>query len=47
MQVIQQAKQMCQNSQYGPGAIAFEFAQVRLHTIKAHLMTVQSFLHIT
>lgn len=28
MQVIQQAKNLCQNSQYGPGAIAFEFAQV-------------------
>ena len=28
MQVIQQAKNLCQNSQFGPGAIAFEFAQV-------------------
>ena len=29
-QVISQAKQLGSNSQYGPGAIAFEFAQVRL-----------------
>lgn len=27
-QVIKQAKQFCQGTQYGPGAIAFEFAQV-------------------
>ena len=26
--VIKQAKNMCMNSQYGPGAITFEFAQV-------------------
>ena len=29
LNVIKGAKQMCANSQYGPGAIAFEFAQVR------------------
>ena len=28
--VIKQAKNMCMNSQYGPGAITFEFAQVRI-----------------
>ena len=27
-QVIKNAKNMCMNSPYGPGAIAFEFAQV-------------------
>lgn len=26
--VIKQSKNMCMNSQYGPGAITFEFAQV-------------------
>ena len=26
-QVIKNAKGLCQNSQYGPGAVAFQFAQ--------------------
>jgi hypothetical protein len=29
LNVIKNAKTMCANSPYGPGAIAFEFAQVR------------------
>ena len=29
LNVIKGAKNMCANSPYGPGAIAFEFAQVR------------------
>ena len=29
LNVIKNAKNMCANSPYGPGAIAFEFAQVR------------------
>ena len=31
--VIKQAKNMCMNSRYGPGAITFEFAQVRISFI--------------
>ena len=33
-QVISQAKALGANSQYGPGAIAFEFAQVRLQLLR-------------
>ena len=29
LNVIKSAKNMCANSPYGPGAIAFQFAQVR------------------
>ena len=41
-QVISQAKSLGANSQYGPGAIAFEFAQARAFSVTLLLCAVTS-----
>ena len=44
-QTIKNAKNMTMNSPYGPGAIAFEFAQVRQLTCNAYILHIEATLN--